>query len=97
MSWNNNRFLTCADWRVARSFARNLVVAIAFVGCALGSQWVWGLILDPTSLIGQMLTLFCQIAFGVGAMGHVVCGVVVLLGHAIRDMMNQFKDERNGS
>ena len=91
---DDNGFITRADRRVIRSLIRNLIIAAVFVVCALGSQWFWGLLLDPASWLGKSVTLFCQIASGVVAASHVVCGAVVLVQHSIRDTVNHVVRDR---
>ena len=67
------------------------MVATVFAGLAFASQWVWGLLLEPTGPVAPVVTLMCQIAFGVAAAIHAVCGVVVVTHHAVRDTIEQVK------
>ena len=82
---DDSGFITRADRRVIGSLIRNLIIAAVFTVCALGSQWFWELLLDPASLMGKAVTIFCQIAFGLVAAAHVVSAVIVQVNHLIRD------------
>lgn len=91
----DNGFITRADRRVIRILIRNLIIAAVFVVCALGSQWFWGLLIDPASWVGKSVILFCQIVSGVVAASHVVSGAVVLVQHSIKDVLNQIRERWN--
>ena len=89
---DENGYATRDGWRTAKSFIRNAVIAVVFGACALASQWVWGLILDPTSLTGKFVTLASQIIFGIVAIAHMVSGAIVLVNDSVRDTIEHVKN-----
>ena len=92
---NDNRFLTRADWRVLKSFIRNLVICVVFALCAWASQWFWQLLFDPASWMGTTITFCFQIIFALVAVCHAVAGVIVMTHYSIKDAVNQIWDRRN--